>query len=146
MNIIIKHFEELSIQEIHAIYQLRVSVFVVEQNCPYQEIDDIDPISYHAYLKHQDKLLAYIRIIPPGIKFDDASIGRVISTQRRKGYGSLLMREGIKFIQDNFATSSITIEAQQYAIDFYQQLGFEAISKPFLEDDIPHVKMRLTLK
>ncbi len=146
MNIIIKHFEELSIQEIHAIYQLRVSVFVVEQNCPYQEIDDIDPISYHAYLKHQDKLLAYIRIIPPGIKFDDASIGRVISTQRRKGYGSLLMREGIKFIQDNFATSSITIEAQQYAINFYQQLGFEAISKPFLEDDIPHVKMRLTLK
>ena len=146
MNIIIKHFEELSIQEIHAIYQLRVSVFVVEQNCPYQEIEDIDPISYHAYLKHQDKLLAYIRIIPPGIKFDDASIGRVISTQRRKGYGSLLMREGIKFIQDNFATSSITIEAQQYAINFYQQLGFEAISKPFLEDDIPHVKMRLTLK
>ena len=146
MNIIIKHFEELSIQEIHAIYQLRVSVFVVEQNCPYQEIDDIDPISYHAYLKHQDKLLAYIRIIPPGIKFDDASIGRVISTQRRKGYGSLLMREGINFIQDNFATSSITIEAQQYAINFYQQLGFEAISKPFLEDDIPHVKMRLTLK
>lgn len=146
MNIIIKHFEELSIQELHAIYQLRVSVFVVEQKCPYQEIDDIDPISYHAYLKHQDKLLAYIRIIPPGIKFDDASIGRVISTQRRKGYGSLLMREGIKFIQDNFATSSITIEAQQYAINFYQQLGFEAISKPFLEDDIPHVKMRLTLK
>lgn len=146
MNIIIKHFEELSIQELHAIYQLRVSVFVVEQKCPYQEIDDIDPISFHAYLKQENKILAYIRIIPPGIKFDDASIGRVISTQRRKGYGSLLMREGIKFIQDNFATSSITIEAQQYAINFYQQLGFEAISKPFLEDDIPHVKMRLTLK
>lgn len=146
MDIIIKHFEELSIQELHAIYQLRVSVFVVEQKCPYQEIDDIDPISFHAYLKQENKILAYIRIIPPGIKFDDASIGRVISTQRRKGYGTLLMKEGIKFIQNNFSASSITIEAQQYASNFYQQIGFEIISKPFLEDDIPHVKMRLTFK
>ncbi|MCI5774488.1 MAG: GNAT family N-acetyltransferase [Erysipelotrichaceae bacterium] len=146
MQTIIKHFNQLTVQELHEIYHLRVSVFVVEQKCPYQEIDDIDPLCYHAYLKEDGKIVAYIRLIAPGIKFDDASIGRVISIQRRKGYGTLLMKEGIKFIKDNFATSSITIEAQQYAINFYQQVGFETISKPFLEDDIPHVKMRLIFK
>jgi len=102
MELVVKHFNELNTKELFDIYKLRVSVFVVEQNCPYQEIDDTDLVSYHMYYKDKDGIKAYLRIVPKNVTMEDASIGRVISMDRRKGLGSKLLNEGIDFIKNKF--------------------------------------------
>ncbi len=142
MQIIAKTFRELSTEELFDIYKLRVAVFVVEQNCPYQEVDEKDKVSIHMMLKEEDRIVAYLRVLPPGVSFPEASIGRVIAMERRKGYGSILVKEGIQKALETYKTDTITIEAQTYAEEFYTKLGFVRTSEEFLEDGIPHIQMQ----
>ena len=142
MELVIKHFNELTLEELHDIYKTRISVFVVEQNCPYHEITDEDKVSYHVYYKEEGKIIAYLRVLPKHQTFETASIGRVISLKRRCGIGSKLLNEGIKVAIEKFNADSITIEAQTYAKPFYEKAGFKQISEEFLEDGIPHIIMK----
>lgn len=144
MKTIIKSFAQLTNEELYEILKLRIEVFIVEQNCPYQDIDGLDRQCLHAYLQDDDGVIqAYVRILPPGLKFTVASIGRVISCTRRQGLGTKIMKTAISYIFDNYATANIMIEAQVYAKNFYELLGFVCCSDIFLEDDIPHVRMIL---
>lgn len=143
MQLVIKHFDELSARELFEIYKLRVSVFVVEQACPYQEVDDADKRAYHLVLRDGDGICAYARVLPPGESFDDASIGRVIAVRRRCGLGSRIVSAAIAAAREKFAAETITIEAQTYARGLYEKLGFRQTSEEFLEDGIPHIKMTL---
>ena len=145
MELVIKQFQELSVEELFEIYKLRVAVFVVEQQCPYQEIDDADRSAYHAYLKDESGIQAYIRVLPKGISFDEVSLGRVIAVKRRCGLGSRILSAGIQLAKEKFHADSIVIEAQVYARKLYEKAGFIPISDEFLEDGIPHIKMALHL-
>ena len=145
MELVIKHFDELRTQELFEIFKLRVSVFVVEQNCPYQEVDDADKKAYHVYLKDETGIQAYLRVLPKGVTFSEASIGRVIAVKRRCGLGSLILSEGIKAAKERFGAESIVIGAQAYARGLYEKAGFVQSSSEFLEDGIPHIKMTLQL-
>ncbi len=126
---------------------LRQEVFIVEQNCPYQDADGKDPASHHVMARNaSDALVAYARIVKPGISYDDySSIGRVVSspTARRTGAGKQLMEYAIKQTRHLFPDHHIKISAQTYIIEFYKNLGFEAIGNEYLEDDIPHIAMIL---
>ena len=141
MNLIIKHFNELTTTELVDIYKLRVAVFVVEQNCPYQEVDEADKVSYHLWLEDEDGIEAYARVVPPGVKFEEASIGRIIAKKRRCGLGTRIVKEAIKVAKDKFNEDTLKIEAQAYAKSLYEKCGFVRISQPFLEDGIPHIRM-----
>ena len=141
----IKHFNDLTLKELHEIYKVRTAVFVVEQKCPYQEVDDADLVSYHLYLKDEQGIQAYIRVIPKGVTMAEVSIGRVISLKRRQGLASKLLKEGIKLAKDKFNATCIEIEAQVYARTLYEKVGFKQVSEPFLEDGIEHIKMRFDL-
>ena len=145
MEFTVKHFDELSKDELVDIYKLRVAVFVVEQECPYQEVDEYDKCSYHVWFKDENGIQAYLRVLPKGKTYDDVSIGRVISMQRRNGLGSKLLREGIRIAKEKFNADSITIGAQVYARKFYEKAGFVQISDEYLDVGIPHIDMRLTL-
>ena len=145
MKVIVKRFEELDINELYEILKLRVDVFVVEQNCPYPELDDKDKSAWHVYIREEGKITAYLRVLDPGVSFDTAAIGRVISTRRRCGLGTTLLREGIRVAQERMNTPAIKIEAQTYARAFYELQGFCQTSEEFLEDGIPHIEMTLEL-
>ncbi len=143
MQTYIKRFDQLSTHELYQILKIRVDVFVVEQKCPYEEIDNLDYHAIHVYFKEADEIIAYLRILDKGVESEDVAIGRVISAKRRCGIGSKLLIEGIKAAKENFKAEKIYIEAQSYARKFYENLGFEQISEEFLLDDIPHIKMEL---
>lgn len=144
MNTIIKPFDKLTTQELFNIYKLRIDVFVVEQRCPYHEVDDIDTISHHIYLQNDNsKILAYCRLYQQN---DTYHIGRVISSIRRKEYGTQIMKTAIQFAEKNLKAHTIIIEAQTYAVEFYEKLGFVEISEPFEEDGIEHVRMKYSTK
>ena len=145
MDLIVKQFHELTNEELFELYKLRVSVFVVEQNCAYQEVDDADRIAYHVYLKDKDGIEGYLRVLPGGAVFDTVSIGRVIAVKRRCGIGSKILAEGIRVAKEKFHAKCITIEAQVYARGLYEKAGFVQSSDEFLEDGIPHIKMTLQL-
>lgn len=140
MNTIIKPFDKLTTQELFNIYKLRVDVFVVEQQCPYHEVDDIDTISHHIYLQNDNsKILAYCRLY----KIEDTfHIGRVIASERHKGYGTQIMKTALEFAEQTLHADSIIIEAQTYAKNFYEKLGFTQTSEPFDEDGIEHIQMK----
>ena len=141
MKLITKTFDELTTAELYEIYKLRISVFVVEQNCPYQEIDDADKAAIHLWLQDENGIQAYARALPLGATFPEASIGRVIAVQRHCGLGSQIVSAAIRTIQEKFHTQTIKIEAQTYVKALYEKLGFVQISEQFLEDGIPHVMM-----
>ena len=146
MKLMIRHFSELSTTELYEIYKLRVAVFVVEQNCPYQEVDHADQVSYHVWLQDENGIQAYARVLPPGEAFPEAAIGRVIAVKRRCGLGSEIVKAAIQVAHSKFSAEKITIEAQTYVRTLYEKLGFEQISEEFLEDGIPHIKMQLDLQ
>jgi len=142
MDIIIKKFDELTLNELYKIMQLRSQVFVVEQNCIYQDLDDIDKISYHLFIKgNNDMIKAYLRIFEKDK--DTAQIGRVVTEEkeRKKGYATKLMEKGIQLIKNEMKKDKVYLEGQVYCKDLYLKLGFEIISDEFLEDGIPHYKM-----
>lgn len=141
METVVKHFDELTTDELFSIYKLRVAVFVVEQNCPYQDIDEADKSAYHVYLKDEDGIAAYMRVLPRGVKFDEVSLGRVISVKRRCGLGSRLLDIGKRVAKEKFDADTIYVEAQTYAKPFYEKAGFVQSSDEFIEDGIPHIGM-----
>ncbi|MDP1803384.1 MAG: GNAT family N-acetyltransferase [Bacteroidota bacterium] len=145
MEIILKEFKDLSNTQLFEIYKLRSEVFIVEQNCPYQDVDDIDQHSAHLLILEAETLAAYARIIPPGISYKEPSIGRVVVRKqfRGKDLGKLLMKECLKYMSTAFPKLEIVISAQSYLLKFYTELGFKAEGEEYLEDDIPHTKMRL---
>lgn len=120
----LKKYNELTADELYDIMKLRVDVFVVEQNCPYHELDGLDKIAYHLWLEDSDGIAAYLRILPPGAAFGDPALGRVISARRRCGVGSVLLNEGIEAVRELYGALPITIEAQVYAkSSFTRKLG-----------------------
>jgi ElaA protein len=141
METVIKKFNQLTVEELYEILKLRAEVFVVEQNCAYQDLDDIDKEAYHVYLQEEGKILAYLRVIDKGKRLDEVSIGRVISLKRRCGLGTKLMAEGVKVAKEKYGAKRIKIGAQCYAKPFYEGCGFRQISGEYLEDGIPHIYM-----
>lgn len=146
--IAIKQFDELTTRELHDIYRLRIAVFVVEQKCYYQDVDEIDPISYHLQIIDEGQLAAYCRIYT--VRQDDHSrqtvkIGRVCVARayRHIGLGKQLLKSAISFIEEKYPNARIEIQAQNYLTKFYESFGFTAISEIYLEDEIPHIDMEL---
>ena len=140
---VIKTFNELSPQDIYNILQLRSEVFVVEQNCVYQDIDNNDQRALHLLLKKNNFLIGYSRIFKPGDYFKQASIGRVLikKQDRKKKHGTFLIQLSIKTIKEHFKVNTVKISAQIYLIEFYKGLGFQPIGDNYLEDGIPHIAM-----
>lgn len=139
------NFKSLNTPTLYEWLALRINVFVVEQNCPYQECDGKDLYATHLLGRVEGKLVAGCRILAPGISYQDsASIGRVVTDPdaRGQGYGRILMQEAIAHCKEQFV-EPIKISAQAYLEKFYTELGFKTISEPYLEDDIPHVAMIL---
>jgi ElaA protein len=137
-------FSELSLEQLYAILKLRVEVFVVEQNCPYQDVDGKDIQSFHLMgTGPKGTLVAYARILPAGVSFPEVSIGRVCTALqiRKEGGGQELMRQALAFISHTYGVIPVRIGAQLYLKRFYSGLGFEVVSKEYLEDNIPHVEM-----
>lgn len=136
-----KKFDELTNRELYAVLQLRSEVFVVEQNCVYQDIDNKDLKSFHLMAFDEDILAAYCRILPSGLSFKEASIGRVITkpSHRSKGIGITLIHKAIKAA----ASTQIKIGAQLYLKKFYEGFGFVQTSEVYLEDGIEHIEMLL---
>lgn len=146
ITFITKTFSELSNIELYLLLQLRSEVFVVEQNCPYQDMDDKDLKSFHVLGYSNGRLAACTRLVPAGVSYDlEPSIGRVVThpSVRSLGYGKLLMEYSIVETKKRFKSSVILIGAQQYLDKFYQNLGFIPEGGMYLEDNIPHVTMRL---
>lgn len=143
MNFIIKSFSELTTSELYQILQLRSEVFVVEQDCVYQDIDFKDQKALHILGFKNDTIIAYTRIFKPGYYFENASIGRVVvkESERKFGYGHELMKVSIKAIETEFKVTEITISAQLYLKKFYESHGFIQIGETYLEDGIPHIRM-----
>ena len=144
MEIRIKQFNELDRLDLYRIIQLRINVFIVEQNCPYPDLDDKDLVSNHVMLWKGDELIAVTRLVPPGISYPNyASIGRVAThaNYRGSGLGKLVMTESIKACEELFSGYNIKISAQAYLVAFYTALGFDKIGEEYLEDNIPHIAM-----
>ena len=135
--------DSFTASELYEIIKARESVFVVEQKCPYQETDDMDPHSWHLAVSLNGELAAYVRVVDPGIKYDQPSIGRVMTLAkfRELKMGRSLMNEVIRFTEHQFPNMGIKIGAQVYLQKFYESLGFEAVGEPYDEDGIPHVDM-----
>jgi len=145
MELVVKRFEELSLEELYEILKVRAEVFIVEQNCVYQDVDDKDKHSYHVYLKDDTGIKAYLRVIDKGVSFEDVSIGRVLTVNRGCGLGKRIMLEGIKIAKEKMNAERIIIEAQSYAKEFYEKVGFKKVSDDFMMDGILHIKMVLDL-
>lgn len=139
----LKEFQNLTPLEIYEILQLRSEVFVVEQNCIFLDADNNDQLSFHLQGRIDEKLIAYVRIIPPGHTYNEPSIGRVVSSpsHRKKGVGIELMKKAIEETTNLFGIQPIVIGAQLYLKKFYENLGFTMCSDIYMEDDIQHIKM-----
>ncbi len=140
----IKRFETLSVKELYDLLQLRSEVFVVEQNCVYQDIDGKDEKALHLIGEDHGQIVAYARVFKPKDYFIESSIGRVVVKQsyREKKLGHVLIREAIQVIETHFNEDKITISAQLYLKNFYESHGFMQTSETYLEDDIPHIEMK----
>jgi ElaA protein len=139
-------FEELSVFQLYELLKLRTAIFVVEQNCPYQELDGKDPFSFHLLGYDKEELVTYARILPVGLSYPSvASIGRVVvkQTRRKEQFGKQLMHESIKHTKELFGNVSIKIGAQLYLKNFYENLGFEQTSDVYLDENMPHIEMLL---
>lgn len=143
MEIISKFFDELTIIELYEILKVRSKIFVVEQKCVYQDLDDIDYRSLHLFYKSDKNIIAYLRIYKKeeGI----IQIGRVLTADHGKGFGGKILKEAVSIIKEQMKPNKIYLEAQCYAIGFYEREGFKVCSEEFIEDGIPHVKMILEL-
>lgn len=139
----IRRFEALSLIELYNVLELRAEVFIVEQNCVYQDIDGKDGKALHLIGEYEGETVAYARLFKPGDYFDECSIGRVVVKEkyRDRKWGHDLMREAIMAVYHYFSEEKITISAQLYLRRFYESHGFTAVGESYLEDDIPHIRM-----
>lgn len=135
--------EDLSGLEVHEMIKAREAVFVIEQNCPYQEADDYDLNAWHLICRIHHTFAAYARVVDPEVKYSQPSIGRVMTTKEFRGrrLGTLLMQEVIEFTESKYPSKGIKISAQSYLHDFYVTLGFHRMGEEYLEDNIPHISM-----
>jgi ElaA protein len=144
----IKHFNELGINEFHDLIALRIAVFIVEQNCPYQELDGKDKKAYHLIGRNgKGDVIATSRILPAGVSYQEVSIGRVVTLNeaRELGIGHQLMQEAHRFVREEFGESTaIRISAQSHLKSYYEQHGYRDTGKNYLEDGIPHTEMLKT--
>ena len=140
-----KSFDDLTKTELYGLLQVRAEVFVVEQNCPYQDIDDKDMRCIHLWAEDEKRnILAYCRLLPEGISYKEPSIGRVLTSSRgrKNGIGRLLMQKAVTYIGEQWKAPVIRISAQLYLLKFYSELGFEQVGEPYPEDNIPHIEMQ----
>ena len=145
--IVVKTFYELNNQELYQILRLRSEVFVVEQNCVYQDLDNKDHISVHIFQKEKDEIVAYTRIFKSGDYYKNPSIGRVVVSKRKRGkeLGKQIMIYSIDYIKKNLKGDKIELSAQKYLDKFYEDLGFYKTGEEYLEDGIPHQRMLIDL-
>ena len=144
MKIYTKKFNQLSVEEIYGILKLRSEVFVVEQNCVYQDLDGKDELAIHLFYKYENEIIAYTRIFEKGSYYkENPSIGRVVvrKNERGKDHGKSIMKDAVLYIKNNYNNKSIELSAQKYLDKFYKELGFYAKGKEYLEDGIPHQRM-----
>ena len=143
LEIVVKTYNELQIDELYSLLQLRSEVFVVEQDCVYQDIDGKDPKALHVLGYKNDKLVAYTRVFAPGDYFEEASIGRVVvkASERQHKFGYAIMNASIEAIENHYKESTIKVSAQTYLKQFYNTLGFYDVGEEYLEDGIPHIAM-----
>ena len=143
LQIEVKKFSELTIQELYDLLQLRSEIFVVEQDCVYQDIDGKDQEALHILGKKNEQIVAYTRCFRPGYYFDEAAIGRVVvkDAERRLGYGHEIMKASHKAISEFYNTNEIKLSAQQYLVKFYKFHGYQQVGDGYLEDGIPHIGM-----
>lgn len=139
----IKSFEEITTSELYEIIKARVDVFVVEQDCPYPDLDGYDRQAIHLWAEQENSVLAYCRIFNKGIKYPETSIGRVLTTEKARGksLGKQLIQYAVETIENRFHTTEVRISAQDYLLRFYSGFGFEDTGKKYLEDNIPHTEM-----
>jgi ElaA protein len=150
MNFIIKHFTCLTLKELYTLLTLRSEVFVVEQNCIYLDMDNLDQDCYHLLAYDEENgvenvLVGYLRIIKPGVKCNEWSIGRVCnsSSSRGKGYGKKVVSRAIEWVEaQQGITHDISISAQNYLLKFYNDLGFKEYGSVYMHDGIEHIDMR----
>lgn len=142
-KLVVKTFNQLSTIELYSILKLRSEVFVVEQDCVYQDIDNKDQKALHLFFIEKEEVIAYTRLFKSGDYFKEASIGRVVIQEnyRKQGLGHRLMKASINTIEEKFETSNITISAQTYLKHFYESHNFKKIGEEYLEDGIPHIRM-----
>lgn len=143
MKLLIKKFNDLSLEELYELLQLRSEIFVVEQDCVYQDIDGKDADALHIIGKKDGKIVGYARCFPPKYYFEEAAIGRVLvkESQRKYGYGHLILKASINAIDKHYKIQEIKLSAQQYLTAFYESHGFMQIGEGYLEDGIPHIAM-----
>lgn len=141
----LKKFDELTNIELYNLLKERTMVFVVEQTCPYLEVDGKDPFCYHLFKENEGEMVAYLRIVPAGVSYREASLGRVLVKKEYRGQGMAeeLVRKGLAFIQNDLKETTVKIQAQEYLRGFYSSFGFQPISETYLEDNIPHIDMLL---
>jgi len=139
----IKSFQELTTADLYKIIQARIDIFMLEQNCCYRDCDDKDLHSDHLIGWHDNTIIAYSRLIPPSISYEERSIGRVLVREeyRKFGIGKELMQQAITYLSPEVSPQPIRISAQLYLQKFYQELGFQQTSEEYLEDNIPHIQM-----
>ena len=140
------HFDELTARKLYEFLKLRVDVFIVEQDCPYPELDNLDQESIHMAYTENGRTLAYARLVPGGVKYDLPSIGRVIvhPDARSRGLAKQLLEKSIDYILKEWKADEIQLQGQVYLKGFYESFGFVPISEEYDEDGIPHVDMKLT--
>ncbi len=143
LKIEVKIFKDLDIDELYDLLQLRSEVFVVEQDCVYQDIDGKDKEALHILGFKNDKIVAYTRCFKPGYYFKEAAIGRVVvkDSERSFGYGHDIMKASQQAISEYYKTTNIKLSAQQYLINFYETHGYKTTGEGYLEDGIPHIAM-----
>ncbi|MCO4758809.1 MAG: GNAT family N-acetyltransferase [Oceanospirillaceae bacterium] len=148
-----KRFEELSSAEIYEILRVRQEVFVVEQNCVYQDVDSLDQVSWHLFAQTSNgggpvEIHAYLRVVYPGHKYTEPSIGRVLTAKetRGQGQGRLLLEKAMEWLKTEYPKQQIRISAQKYLEAFYADFGFTSVSEPYDEDGIPHIEMVTALE
>jgi ElaA protein len=142
-EILYKSFQELNTKELYAILALRMEVFCVEQNCPYQDADGLDFKSQHVYIGEENEVIAYARVMPP--EQGKCHIGRIVVAQKSRGkkLATKIINACIQYCKKHYPQGIIEISAQSYLTDYYQSLGFKSTGKFYLEDDIPHEQMQI---
>ena len=136
----LKKFNQLTLNELYGILKLRSEVFVVEQDCVYQDLDDKDQLSYLLFLENDGEAVAVSRIIPENVSYEEMSIGRVVVKEnfRFRGLSKIMMKKAINFIVGELGKDKIRLSGQAYLIDFYTNLGFKKVSDMYMEDNIEH--------
>tara|TARA_B100002051_G_scaffold61994_1_gene57981 strand:- start:2636 stop:3100 length:465 start_codon:yes stop_codon:yes gene_type:complete len=145
--VIIKTFHELDKEELYKFMQLRIEVFVVEQDCPYQDLDNLDIQGRHIWIEEEGKILSYLRLNPPGIRFNEPSLGRIVTkdTVRSRGLAEIIINKALEIIDNDYRMPT-RISAQTYLEDYYSKFGFVKCSEEYMEDNIPHIEMLRDVK